>query len=539
VIPEPSTRTLTEDPFLDDDLIRRRPDVLRTTVGLAIGAALIAGVVFRLWTNSDLWSDEALSANIANLPLHNLQAALRQDGAPPLYYLLLHVWMRVFGSGDLTIRAMSAVFSLGTIPLIWFAGRRLDVRRARLGLQHEDRFTVAWAAVLLFVSSPFAIRYATEARMYSLVMLLTAAGYLAVLRALDDPSLPRLAMVSVLTGLLLYTHYWAFALITVAVSFLVFNAVRGERRVPALRMLVAVAAGAATFIPWVPTFLFQERHTGTPWGSPLSPWKGTSAAVLGFGGTQRSLAWGLLLLVLLALFARPRDGRHIDLDLWTRPGVRPELVCAVGALWCGLGVSYLGHGAFESRYASVMFPLFVLAAAFGVSVFASRPLRYGVVALAVVLGFAGGVSNVHTNRTQAAQIASHIDANARPGDLVVYCPDSSAPDVHRVLPDWKGYREVTFPSLGGPQRVNWIDYEKRTREVSPLVFALKAIQRADDKAAKSHEIFFVWSSGLNGLRDKCERIADSLTTARPHRKRLVEPDLTTFEHAGLIRFYAS
>jgi hypothetical protein len=186
-----------------------------------------------------------------------------------------------------------------------------------------------------------------------------------------------------------------------------------------------------------------------------------------------------------------------------------------------------------------MFPLFVLAAAFGVSVFASRPLRYGVVALAVVLGFAGGVSNVHTNRTQAAQIASHIDANARPGDLVVYCPDSSAPDVHRVLPDWKGYREVTFPSLGGPQRVNWIDYEKRTREVSPLVFALKAIQRADDKAAKSHEIFFVWSSGLNGLRDKCERIADSLTTARPHPKRLVQPDLTIFEHAGLIRFYAS
>jgi hypothetical protein len=533
VIPERSAGA-TADDFDDERSVNRlvsRADAVRTTVGIAIAATFIAGIVFRLWTTSDLWSDEALSANIANLHLNDLQNALRHDGAPPLYYVLLHVWMRVFGSGDLTVRSMSAVFSLATVPAIWFAGRRLDLRRERLGLQHEDRSTVAWAAVLILVSSPFAIRYATEARMYSLVMLLAACGYLAMLRALDKPSVSRLAVIALITGLLLYTHYWAFALIAVAVSFLVFIAVRAENRSAAVRMLVAIAVGCATFIPWVPTFLYQQQHTGTPWGEALSPWKGTSSAVLGFGGTTRFLAWGLLLLVMLALFARPRDRRHVDLDLWTRPGIRPELVCALGVLWCGLAVSYVGNSAFEARYASVMFPLFVLVAAFGVSAFASRTLRYGGLALVVVLGFVGGVSNLRTNRTQAAQIADVIKKHAQRDDLIVYCPDSSAPDVHRMLGDWTGFREVTYPDLGRPQRVNWVDYQDRTAAVKPAVFALRVEQRA-----AGHDIWFVWSSGQNGLKDKCERIGEQMSFTWPNRTPLVQPNLSTFEHAGLTHY---
>src|SRR5205085_7407784 len=110
--------------------------------------------------------------------------------------------------------------------------------------------------------------------------------------------------------------------------FLVLTALRTEQKTAALRSLGAIALGCATFLPWLPTFVFQQRHTGTPWGKRLSPWKGTSSAILGFGGSARYLAWGLLLLVMLALFARARDNRHLDVDLWTRPGIRAELLCA-------------------------------------------------------------------------------------------------------------------------------------------------------------------------------------------------------------------
>lgn len=507
-----------------------RASAVRTAVALAIGAAILVAIVLRFVTKSDLWSDEALSVNIANLPLHDLHAALEQDGAPPLYYLLLHGWMRVFGTGDFTVRAMSGLFSLATLPAVWAAGRRLDRRRSELALPDEDRSTVAWAAVLLLASSPFAIRYATETRMYALVMFLVACGYLAVLGAFDEPTVPRLAAVAAVTGLLLYTHYWAFALVAVVAAFLAVTAIRGAHRRAAVRLLVAVGVGCLTFLPWVGTFLYQERHTGTPWGNPLSPASGTSAAILGFGGSTRPLAWGLLLLVLLALFARALDRRHVEVDLWTRPGVRAEIAVAFGALWCGLVISYAGKSTFDPRYASVMFPLFLLAAAFGVAAFQSRIFRYGVVALAVALGFAGGWKNVSTNRTQAAQVANVINASAHQGDLVLYCPDSAGPDVNRLIDSWHGLREATFPDFQSPQRVDWVDYQRRT-DVSPLTFAEQAIG-----VAGRHDIWYVWSPGLNGLRDKCERILDALGIMRPHHDRILEPDPAYFEHAGLVHY---
>ena len=48
---------------------------------------------------ASLWMDEGLSIGIASQPFFDIPGVLKQDGAPPLYYLLLHVWMQLFGDG--------------------------------------------------------------------------------------------------------------------------------------------------------------------------------------------------------------------------------------------------------------------------------------------------------------------------------------------------------------------------------------------------------------------------------------------------------
>src|SRR3954463_670603 len=73
----------------------------------AVAGAVAAGGVLRFWVRSDLWLDEALSVNIARLPVRAIPGAPRHDGAPPLYYVLLHFWMRLFGAGDFAVRALS------------------------------------------------------------------------------------------------------------------------------------------------------------------------------------------------------------------------------------------------------------------------------------------------------------------------------------------------------------------------------------------------------------------------------------------------
>src|SRR5687768_8814674 len=164
----------------------------------ALVAVIVAGVALRLHSGSALWLDEALTVNIARTPLRDLPDALRHDGSPPLYYALLHLWMRLFGDSDVAVRSLSTVFSVATLPVAWFAGLRVG----------RDR-RAAWYAVALLAASPFAIRYATEARMYSLVVLLTVLGVLAVDRALTQPTLARLVPLAVLGGALMLTHYWA------------------------------------------------------------------------------------------------------------------------------------------------------------------------------------------------------------------------------------------------------------------------------------------------------------------------------------------
>src|SRR3954454_3825368 len=102
------------------------PDGSAGRSGLVLaGAALVValGVALRFSARSDLWLDEALTVNIAKLPLDRLRQALLHDGAPPLYYVVLHGWIRVFGSSTTAVRALSGVLGVVAIGLAWLVGR--------------------------------------------------------------------------------------------------------------------------------------------------------------------------------------------------------------------------------------------------------------------------------------------------------------------------------------------------------------------------------------------------------------------------------
>ena len=501
---------------------------------LSWGAVVIAGVVLvgialRFYTRSDLWLDEALSVNIARLPLSRLHDALRHDGAPPLYYVVLHGWIRLFGTGDRAVRALSGLFSVAALPLAWFAGKRLGGR------------PVAWLAVLVLATSPYAIRYGTESRMYALVMLLVFAGYLAVLRAVERPTVGRLALVALIAALLVYTQYWSFYLIAVAVLLLAWRARRAEpgpARQAAWRSLAAIVVGTATFAAWVPTFLYQAKHTGTPWGNPRVPWSAIAEALLKFGGEDSHaetfiLVFALITLVVLAVFGRGVDRRTIELDLGTQPRTRRDATLAFGTLLVGTSASFLAGSAFDARYAAVMFPFFVLLVAVGVTLFLDRRVQAGVLAVVVLIGIIGGIRNVTTNRTQAAPSTNIIAAEAHPGDIVAYCPDQIGPSASRRLGAVPGLTQLTFPDAANPDRVNWVDYIDRIRAADPQAFARKVLTRAGH-----HTIWYVFATGFNHVEGKCEAVGAALTAARPHTTLRVVQDDSIFEYMGLSTFSA-
>jgi mannosyltransferase len=471
--------------------------VVLITIGMVV--ALAASLVMRFWTKSDLWLDEALTVNIARLPLREIPSFLRRDGAPPLYYVLLHFWMGWFGTSDEAVRALSGAIGVITLPFAYLAGKRLGGR------------TAGWAAFLLVATSPFAIRYDTEARMYSLVVLLTVLGFLALDRSVRHPRPGNLIAVAAVTGLLLYTHYWSLYLIGSMLLWLAWVAWRGRPtwRRGARASLAAGAVGCLTFLPWLPIFMFQTQHTGTPWATPAN-FAAMVSAVASFAGGSTSQGRALALIFFglagLGLFGVATDRHHIDLDIRTRPLGRPVAIAVGGTLAAAVAGGFITNSAFDARYASVVFIPLILLVVIGLTTFRDRRVRTVILALAVIAGLAGSIPDVTTNRTQAGQVARAIAAHGRVGDVVAYCPDQLGPAVNRLLPTGR-YRQTTFPRGTGPVFVNWVDYAAAARDASPVAFA----QHLESLAgATGGQIFLVWAGGYQGFGLQCEGIVQTL-----------------------------
>jgi len=501
----------------------------------AVTAAAV-GVALRFGGPRALWLDEALTVNIARLPLTRLFDALRHDGSPPAYYVLLHYWMGVFGTGTRSVRALAGVCSVMTLPVGWRLGRAIGGRR------------VAAVLVVVLACNPFALRYGTENRMYSLVMLLAAGACLALVRTLQRPTLLRLICFGGLCGLLLLTHYWAIYLVGAFGVCLLLASWRSRLRTHARLAFVALCSGGLMFLPWLPSFVFQARHTGTPWATPVN----TSMFVwtLGeFAGWERHLGVALfvidcvllgVLLLGVALRAWPAGRRFAGWLGWRRdvPGSRFVLPAAgvfLATLTFALVGGMVAHAAFAYRYGSVVLPVVVLMVALGITAVDRSRLGRVVAAAALasvaVLGTITGAEEISAQRTQAVEVANQIAAGARPGDVVAYCPDQLGPAVSRLLPD-RLLTQVTFPRFDDPQRINWVDYKQVNLAANPGVFANEILSMA-----RGHQIWLVWEAGYLTLGSDCQEIRDAIEVARPHSTQPVVSDPARFyEHESLVRF---
>ena len=250
--------------------------------------------------------------------------------------------------------------------------------------------------------------------------------------------------------------------------------------------LVAVVVGCLTFLPWLPIFLFQSRHTGPPGRPGQLRRHGQRGVVVRRGSTNQGRALALIFFALagLGLFGVATDRRHIDLDIRTRPLGRPLAIVVVGTLAAALAGGFLTNSAFDARYASVVFIPLILLVAIGLTTFRDRRVR------------AGGAGRGRGGRPGRRRSPTSPPTGPRPGrwprpspppaspgDVVAYCPDQLGPAVNRLLPAGR-YQQTTFPRGTGPAFVNWVDYAAGRHGGPPVSFAeqlesLAAARNAD------------------------------------------------------------
>jgi len=214
----------------------------RSRVWLLILILLLA-FALRLFhlAEKEMWYDEAFAVLYAEkepgsiiygtvTPVEGAAA----DIHPLLYYFFLHGCMGL-GQSLFVVRFPSVFFGLLSLCLVFRIARELF--DAQVGL----------LAVALAAMSPFHIWYSQEARMYSLLCLLTLLSiYLFIKACKDGKWLPWISF-GLCTGVSLYAHNLAF-LVPLALDLLILL----RRRWSLIgRVLVAHGVSLVMFLPWL------------------------------------------------------------------------------------------------------------------------------------------------------------------------------------------------------------------------------------------------------------------------------------------------
>ena len=423
----------------------RRFARLRASDALLAGATLVVLVVVSAYVRTraiggSFWMDEGLSVGISSHALSAIPGVLRQDGSPPLYYLLLHVWMDAFGRDETAVHWLSLTASLLTIPAAMWAGWSLFGRRA------------GYLGAVLCALLPFLTAYGEEARMYSLMALLALLSTAFYLHAFVYRRRAYLPAFAIGLALMVYTHSWGIFYgvgAFLALGLLWWLAPRERRRALAIDGLLAFGAAVVLYLPWVPTLLYQTAHTGAPWankprfGVPIQ----IARDVLGGFGPAIAvvLAAGFGVAALLA--ARRARGDRERLSVWALLAIP---LVTLGLAWLLSQVS----PAWASRYfAAIVGPLLLLAA-LGLA----RAGKLGLVALALACVFwVKPTQYVDGYKSDVRDIGAEVGAQMRPGDLVLVGQPEQTPLVWYYMPAGLRYANTDGGAVADPRYQDWAD----------------------------------------------------------------------------------
>ncbi len=221
-----------------------------------------------------LTGDEAYSALVGRGSLRALSAIYKSvEPHPPAHYLVLVVWERLAGSSEFAVRFPSAAAGVLLVALVWALGRRLLTPAATT------------CAMLLIAGSPYLVAYSQTARSYALTAGALALAMLALVRAIERPTIWRWAAYVVAVLLALYSHTFA-ALAVAALPLWYIVLPVGVRNRFGWRLWIGVhLVIALLYLPWVVRVVTLLGHPAPMWfeqGALLSlGWKVLGTFALG------------------------------------------------------------------------------------------------------------------------------------------------------------------------------------------------------------------------------------------------------------------
>jgi len=178
-----------------------------------------------------IWRDEAFSSLLAQKNIGDILVLTAKDSNPPLFYLLLHYWIKLFGNSEVALRSLSLIFFSLTAYMFY------------LFLHHVFHYSTRRSILylFLFLINPVLHYYAFEVRMYSMFVFFTLSSYYFFVKRNY-----KLHTINTILGLL--THYF---MVFVLLSQITFLAINHSRELNKKKLIQSISISCLFMLPWV------------------------------------------------------------------------------------------------------------------------------------------------------------------------------------------------------------------------------------------------------------------------------------------------
>jgi mannosyltransferase len=352
--------------------------------------------------------------------------------APPLYYLFLSYWIKILGNSESAVRLLSVLFGTLSILVLYRIGERIF-----------DKMTGLIAAFLFSIST-FHIYFSQEARMYSLLVLLTLCSMYYFLKlVIPGTTIDRegqtgrnwlvASLYIFFTILLLYTHTLGITPLAAQNLFALtlFLSTGKIGRLKLKNWIILQVLLLIAFFPWIIIIVRQFLNIQGRYWSP-----GVSLSSL--LGTMRDFSSGSYwLLILFAIFSilawftpslnwRCRQSRAIPTtgrDCF--PLSRPVflLTWLLVPILIPFIISIFSTPIYISRVTISASPALFLMVAGGIRLLRRRRLILGAISLISIISLPVLWNYYHTShKASLREAVSRVEARVQPGDIVLIMP---------------------------------------------------------------------------------------------------------------------
>ncbi len=203
---------------------------------LTLSALSVIYILLRFWhlTDSCLWFDELFGVHAATLEWREMLWFVAQDLIhPPLFYILLKIWIALGGATLFWLRFFPVIFSVFALFAFYQFCRQLKLSYPAIAI-----------AFTFFAANGALIKYAQEVRMYSLVMFLATLSMWLFTRFLHLGK--NIWLLTICNILLVYTHYFGWFVVASEVAAILFL-----QRIKIRQILIMCGICLLSFAPWI------------------------------------------------------------------------------------------------------------------------------------------------------------------------------------------------------------------------------------------------------------------------------------------------